>query len=504
MKSPMPRFLAAHLTVPANKRFLHMIQHYVRDLGTTAGLAGNEILGLELAAEEAFMNVVERAYPDGTTGDVFLEGKIERTELVLSIRDEGEPPDVLKDSPATDYGSEEAEEAAPRRIRFRLIRHSVDEVHFENLGSRGKALRLVKRLPHIIEVEPECSVRETETAPPQNYEIRPTGPEDISQIPRLFWKSYGYTYKKNVKFYQSENLLHLVESGRALSYVAMAENGEVVGHVGLLIGEQFLAGEMAWLVVAPAHRGRGLMEALSNAVEKRVVELKLRGVSWITYTGHTITQRECIRLGGKPCGLELSSYPRVLFKSLVDEEGRPQRESVLYFFKHLSPPPQAVVHVPPHHKQMVLRIYENLEQSCTPGDAEAVHCTGECHVHLDKATLEGVIKVVSADKSLWPEVLRATKDLFAYAGTAVVYLDLPLAQPASVALCELAEREGYFFAGIRLMEAVDGDNLRLQWIASPLDTTGMRIYPGFGEELSDYVMSRMAAARTLSSGIKHP
>lgn len=489
--------LTTNLSVPADKRFLHMIQDYVRDLAATAGLEKDEILGLELAAEEAFMNVVEHAYPDGTAGDVFLEGRIERTELVLSFRDEGEPLDTLeKGRPAAARGSEEA---APQRIGFRLIRHSVDEVHFENLGSRGKTLRLVKRLPYIIEVEPEHFIRETETAPPQNYDIRPTGPDDVSQIPRLFWKSYGYTYKKNEKFYQPESLLHLVGSDRVISYVAVAENGEVVGHVGLLRGERFLTGEITWLVVAPAHRDRGLMEALCKTVEKRVIELGLRGVFWTTYISHTITQREGIRLGGKPCSLELASYPRLFFKKLVDNEDRPQRESVLYFFKYLVRPPQAVVHVPPHHVKMVLRIYENLEQPCMLGDAGAARCTGEYHVHLDKATLEGVIKVVSADEGLWPEILRATKDLFQYGGTEAIYLDLPLAQPASAALCELAEREGYFFAGIRLMEAADGDNLRLQWIASPVDTTGMRIYPGFGEELFDYVTSRMAAACTLSS-----
>jgi len=496
----MSRFLTTHLNVPADKRFLHMIQNYVRELGMIAGLPDDGVLDLELAAEEAFMNVVEHAYPDGTAGDVFLEGRIEQAELVLSFRDEGVPLDTLDEGhPAA---ARRSEEAVPQRIGFRLIRHSVDEVHFENLGSRGKALRLVKRLPHIIEARPERIVQETGTAPPQNYDIRPTGPGDVSQIPRLFWKSYGYTYKKNEKFYQPESLLHLVGSDMAISYVAVAENGEVVGHVGLLRREQFSIGEITWLVVAPAHRDRGLMEALCNTVEKRVIELGLRGVFWTTYTSNTIAQREGTRLGGKPCGLELSSYPRVLFKTPVQDEGRPQRESVLYFFKHLSSPPHAVVHVPQHHRKMVLRIYENLEQPCRVGDAEAAGRTGKYHVHLDKATLEGIIKVVSADEGLWPEILRATKDLFQYAGTEVVYLDLPLAQPASAALCELAEREGYFFAGIRLMEAADGDNLRLQWIASPIDTTGMQIYPGFGEEISDYVISRMTAARTLSSRIK--
>jgi len=128
----MASFLTANLSVPADKRFLRMIRDYVRDLAETAGFAEDDVLGLELAAEEAFMNILQHAYPDGSQGDAFMEGTITQTELVLSIRDKGVPFDPSQENRNPDT-SRKDEGAAAQNIGFELMRHSVDEVFFENL-----------------------------------------------------------------------------------------------------------------------------------------------------------------------------------------------------------------------------------------------------------------------------------------------------------------------------------------------------------------------------------
>ncbi len=263
----MASFLTANLSVPADKRFLRMIRDYVRDLAETAGFAEDDVLGLELAAEEAFMNILQHAYPDGSQGDAFMEGTITQTELVLSIRDKGVPFDPSQENRNPDI-SRKDEGAAAQNIGFELMRHSVDEVFFENLGNQGKALQLVKRLPHAIETKPEYLAREIESAPLQRYDIRPMRPDEAIQVAKVFWLSYGYSYKNDV-IHRPEDLTRLVGSGNMLSYVAVAENGEVAGHAGLLTKERSPLAEMASLVITPAHRGRGLMEALHAALEKK-------------------------------------------------------------------------------------------------------------------------------------------------------------------------------------------------------------------------------------------
>ena len=90
--------LNSGLRVPADKRFLDIFRVYVLKMASIAGLSDLDAQRLELAAEEAFMNTLEHAYPDGSPGDVFLKVEIGKTELTLSIRDEGLPFDQSPES----------------------------------------------------------------------------------------------------------------------------------------------------------------------------------------------------------------------------------------------------------------------------------------------------------------------------------------------------------------------------------------------------------------------
>ncbi|NPU84923.1 MAG: GNAT family N-acetyltransferase [Syntrophaceae bacterium] len=487
----------ARLTVPADMRFLETIRGFVRELASAAGLSQREILGLELAAEEASVNTIEHAYPDGRPGDIFLKAEIGRTELVLSIRDEGLPFDP--DLEGAGVSGTVADEFSARGLGLRIIRHEVDEARFENLGRRGKALRLVKRLTTTAEPEPEHLPPRIEPASPQPYEIRTMKPGEAIQVARIFWLAYGYSYK-NENFYRPEGLLYLVGSGRLTSTVAVTENGEVVGHAGILRPTPAPMAEAALLVINPAHRGRGLMGALSRANEARALEMGLLGMSVDPVTSHAISQRDVMRLGGRPCGLDLAASPPRLFKALGSETAPPQRESCLHCFRYFDSPPPVKVHVPPRHREIVTRIYEGLAQACTFGDPAPASASGEYRIDFDKTVLKGIIRVVRADERQWPELLRAADDLAEYAGAEVVNLDLPLEQPAAALLCERAEEAGFFFSGLRPREAPDGDSLRLQRLHCPFDPDRLQFFDEFGRLLFDYVKAGMGESGKKATG----
>jgi anti-sigma regulatory factor (Ser/Thr protein kinase)/GNAT superfamily N-acetyltransferase len=482
--------LSTKLTVPADLRFLEMVRSNVRQLASVAGFSKEEILGLELAVEEASVNIIEHAYPDGGPGDIFLTGEIGPAELVLSIRDEGLPFDPASEGGAGRVTIED--EFSLRGVGLKIIHHEMDEVHFENLGRQGKVLRLVKRLSSC--GEPEAApAPPREKAPPQSYEVRPMRPDDAVQVTRLFWMTYGYSYK-NENFYRPEGLLHLIDSGRVASTVAVAENGEVVGHVGLLRAETAPIAEAALLVVSPAHRGRGIMEALGRFSEESALRMGLLGISADPVTSHAVSQREAIRGGWRPCGLELAACPPRLFKALKIEGGGPQRESYLHCFRYLDSPPALDVHVPARHREMISAIYDGLQQPCTLGEPAPAALHGEYRIGFDRTLLKAVIRVIRSDQRQWPVLLRAAVDLLDYAGAEVVDLDLPLAQPATALLCELAETAGFFFVGVRPGEAEDGDSLRLQRLNCPFDSSRLSIYKGFATTLFEYVMAAMGRA----------
>jgi len=211
-------------------------------------------------------------------------------------------------------------------LGFQIIRNIVDEVRFENLEKRGKILHMVKRIPKPAQTDIDYEIHETSPAPSQHYEIRQMLSEEASQVSRLFWMLYGYTYK-NEDFYRPEGLLHLISSGRQISYVAVGEDGEAAGHIGLIRPEPVPMAEGGLFVVFPVHRGRRLMEPLEHDISKKAVELGLSGLSYNAVTSHEKSQK-----GGKimdfvPYGIDLAACPPRVFKAQVSQDIPPQRES---------------------------------------------------------------------------------------------------------------------------------------------------------------------------------
>lgn len=477
------------LIIPANQRFLRILLGYVHEMSAIAGLSDTDLLHLEVASEEAFVNILQHAYPDCKPGDIFIEGTIRPTELILSFRDEGIPfhdsPKEYPDAIATDG------EIQSHGLGFQIIRNTVDEVRFENLGKRGKVLHLVKRLPGQVETESELEIHEITPAPIQRYEIRTMHPDEANQVCRLFWMVYGYTYK-NEDFYRPEGLLDLISSGRVISYVAVGEDGEVAGHIGLIRPEPVPMAEIGLLVVSPAHRGRRIMESLEKAISEKAVELGLSGLSYNAVTSHDKSQKGGSQMDFIPCGLDLAACPPRVFKALVNQVVPLQRESYLHCFKYLTIPPPVTVYTPPRYHPMITRIYEKLQQSCTMGKPAPAHSVGDFRIHYDRTLLKGVITVITADERQWPEILRVTSDMVEFAGAEVVDLDLPLAQHATGLLFELAESAGFVFTGIRPCQAPDGDSARLQRINVPFDLTNIQIYPGYAEFLLEDIATMMA------------
>lgn len=474
--------LLTSLSVPADKRFLGIVREYILKTSVIAGLSNLESKRLELAAEEGFMNTLEHAYPDGSLGDVFIKSEITENEFTISIRDEGLPFDKSPESYPTQVDIESPEKG----LGFRLIRNAVDEAHFENLGRRGKVLKMIKLLKDPFDPTNREIESFVDLAPPQEYKIRPMESDEAIQLAQLFWAAYGYSYK-NENFYRPEGLLHLIGTGRVISYVAVAENGDVVGHGGLLMHGPVPMAEEALLVVDPAHRSRGIMEMIHDALQEKALEMKLKGVSADPVTSHIISQRKIIQLGGRPCGVDLAACPPRVFKGLANENEKPQRESYLHCFDYLTPSLPITVHVPEHHQPIVSKIYKNMGQDHNFDNSAPALLPGDYQINYDKTLLKGEIKIIIANEDQWPEIIRTADDLAEFAGAEIVVLDLPVSQPASIQLAELAEDNGFFFSGIRPQEAPDGDYFRLQRLHVPLDINKLQIYSDLGQELIEYV-----------------
>lgn len=115
----------------------------IEDICTEEGIDEMTILGINLALEEAVVNVVNYAYPEGTVGDIEMEVNADAKAITFILRDHGKPfdPTAAKEVDIT----LSAEERQIGGLGIHLIRNYMDEVKYEYCDGQN-VLTLVKNI----------------------------------------------------------------------------------------------------------------------------------------------------------------------------------------------------------------------------------------------------------------------------------------------------------------------------------------------------------------------
>ncbi len=491
------------LTVPSSIDVLHMIRSYVRELCALADLPADRTEALVLAVDEAATNVIEHAFEPGEAGTLTVAGELTAATLRVGILDKGMPFDASMAPPYAPPTGGDATKASIRGLGLHLIREAVDEVHWINHGRDGKELRLAQHLPntYLPTSLPHGQLGAPDekhvSVPAGDYTVRRFQPDDALGVARTIYRTYGGTYPID-DLYSPERIVALNERGELVSAVAVTDSGDVVGHTALKRPDLGRIAEVGVGVVDPAHRKHGLLERMVTFLEHEGLELGLAGIYGQAVTTHTYSQRALEVFGFHACGIALGTWPSGFRFKRILTDPRQQRESLALYFKYLPTLPRASVHVPPHHKGILERLYDRLDvpvEFCTgPVGTPAVRSrdldpegVGRAGVSFLPAFGHGMITIHEAGSGSLTEIRRARSDLSEIAGAEAVYLDLPLTDPGTPALCELAEREGFSFAGLWPLFAPDGDILRLQHLTNPLNTDLVRVTDTEGMELLEYI-----------------
>lgn len=108
-----------------------------------AGIGGVEATQVNLAIEEAVVNVMKYAYQAGERGDVRIEALVRPTSLRFIITDSGQPFDpTSREQVDTTLGTNERGIGG---LGIHLVRNLMDEVHYERKGDHN-VLTLTKQL----------------------------------------------------------------------------------------------------------------------------------------------------------------------------------------------------------------------------------------------------------------------------------------------------------------------------------------------------------------------
>ena len=120
-----------------------LLAQFVDEACETAGLNMATSMKLNLAIEEAVVNVMNYAYPQGTIGDINIEVQVDNNQLEFIISDSGTPFDPTTKAEVDTTLS--AEERPIGGLGIHLVRNIMDSINYERANGKN-ILALIKKL----------------------------------------------------------------------------------------------------------------------------------------------------------------------------------------------------------------------------------------------------------------------------------------------------------------------------------------------------------------------
>ena len=121
--------LKRQLTLPNDIKTIPQLSEFIEGIGEELDMEMSVIMSLNLALEEAVVNVMEYAYAPGTQGEVCIETTANETHIEFIISDSGIPFDPTKKEEVDTTLS--AEERPIGGLGIHLVREIMDSVDYE-------------------------------------------------------------------------------------------------------------------------------------------------------------------------------------------------------------------------------------------------------------------------------------------------------------------------------------------------------------------------------------
>lgn len=457
--------------MPPDVTFASLVHSAVSDAALRAELDDAKSNALIEAAVDGFRTIVEEAMAEARE-PIRIVAQASPSELRVRIRERGLPLDS---------------NTAKRDPAWERIASKVDAMHWHSHGASGTELELVAACATLPAREPAPAVaQDVPLAPPQQYTIRRFEPADAEAVARAFYLTYGYHYDFPA-VYEPRRLTALNAGNRYLSTVAVAENGEIVGHYALSREPDQPIGDGCGAIVLPAHRGRDLLDKLRLGMEEEAKGLGLAAYYSEPVTDHDRTQRASEKFGAKPTGITLGCAPVSFLAKHMELSTTSQRQSTMLYFKLLKPPEARRIVAPRIYSDMIGRIYETLAIPATLEPDSKASGSGMMRTTVNKADGVATIDVLKPGVESANSVKQAICDLRALTHLGAIYLRMPLEEAGTQALCEVAREHGFFFSAVGPWMLEGKDALVLQLPLTPIDLSALTVVSDFSNELRDYI-----------------
>ena len=276
---------------------------------------------------------------------------------------------------------------------------------------------------------------------------------------------YGEHYSLP-EFYDAQKIRNLLERGLLHAFVGLNEHGEIVA----TLGAQFEAADAITIdgrtgMVRSEYRQHGALKDLGDRMLDIYASPQVHGIQMYAVMFHTISQRHGLAHGCFVTGLLPAHFP----PGMVPPEFPPchGRVGALSMYRPMQTLPPARVCLPAPYRDFIRGLYAGhavprpeIPQNPNPiAAATRFKFLYNERTHASSAQLTALgADFAAAFDTLVAEAQRR--------GSAVVYLDIPLADPACSLAVGLANQRGFFF-GALLLARQAGDILRLQKLLVP-------------------------------------
>jgi GNAT superfamily N-acetyltransferase len=483
VSSPTADRLTFQLEVPPDLVALHAVQGLVTEVARLAGFTKTELDRFALIAEEGFVHTIRQLQADGDTSTVRITAGIEGSTFTVSFRDRGMPLG----------GEPEGDELD--RLELMLIRAYCNEMRWIGHGKGGKELRILFQRPEKDITQYALPPVKSRHGAPGEVVIQRLRPEEADRIPRLVYRTYGYTYP-NEDLYYPRRVRKLLERGDLVSIVARdGKNDEIAGHYAIEVYGRTRTAEVGQAAVAADYRGMGLLGKMRERVEEEARSIGLGGIYGQSVTSHTATQRINEKFGATACGISFGLVPAELNFRRMKIQPLSQRETCFYYFKNLDKPVERIVYPPARHREMIKKIYDRAALPCREGDSSgAMPETGEISQQYHASWGFGVIDVAVIGRDFGTAFTDAFTRLRFTARADVIFLTLPLEDANLPQIVDVVENRRFFFCGVAPYHFDGRDGLRFEYVNTLINTEKLRIYSEFGRQVAGYCATMMQEA----------
>lgn len=132
-----------NLILPNDVQEVPKLAAFVDEVCEAAGMDMSMTMQMNLAMEEAVVNVMEYAYPAGTKGEVRLEAQIHDAYVEFTLSDDGKPFNPTEKGDVDTTLS--AEERSIGGLGIMLVKHYMDNVIYKYVDGQN-VLTLRKNL----------------------------------------------------------------------------------------------------------------------------------------------------------------------------------------------------------------------------------------------------------------------------------------------------------------------------------------------------------------------